>query len=391
VPANLESQEMYYHDATTAGAQFCHQGRTEADSLSSGKKEITFPPACVACHQTQGRKARSSNWQGGFEMAAKRAVQASLSAAVLLFFAGAAPVFAWTSYGHMLIAYLAYQKLTPATRERACQLLRLNPYYESWKKEAGRVRSDDELKMKIFMLAATWPDVLKGDSSYKVDGSMAGFRPSGPLSGQNTGYDDKQTHMYWHFCDEPFASDKSSLPPIPTPNSLTQMKAFRKVLSSDAPDELKSYDLTWLIHLVGDMHQPLHGVTRISKLNADGDSGGNLVKIKCPGCPANLHTFWDLALGGSGDPKILPDPQTVIESASRLSDTRQKAGEDLNLDDWVKETARLARNSVYKPLGKGNGPYALSQEYRRKANKLAEHQGELAAQRLANLLNRELK
>jgi len=42
---------------------------------------------------------------------------------------------------------------------------------------------------------------------------------------------------------------------------------------------LKSYDLTWLIHLVGDVHQPLHCVARITKGDPEGDKGGNDVKL----------------------------------------------------------------------------------------------------------------
>jgi hypothetical protein len=40
-------------------------------------------------------------------------------------------------------------------------------------------------------------------------------------------------------------------------------------------DKLKSYDLPWLLHLVGDVHQPLHSTTRVSATKPDGDNGGN--------------------------------------------------------------------------------------------------------------------
>jgi hypothetical protein len=53
-------------------------------------------------------------------------------------------------------------------------------------------------------------------------------------------------------------------------------------------DKLKSYDLSWLLHLVGDLHQPLHSTTRVGATDLDGDDGGNGVKLTSP---ANLHTF----------------------------------------------------------------------------------------------------
>jgi hypothetical protein len=327
-------------------------------------------------------------------MKKERLWQKSLKAALLtllLFTAGGRPVFAWNSWGHMAVAYLAYQHLTDRTRERAAALLRLNPYYESWKKAAGPVKSQAELDMKVFMLSATWADALKGDSTYKADGDMGGFRPAGPNAAQNTGFNDKQLHMYWHFYDEPFSNDKTALPAVPSPNAETQMQAFRKVLSSDSADDLKSYDLTWIIHVVADIHQPLHAATRVSKVNPDGDAGGNLVKINCPNCPANLHSFWDGALGSTGDPRVLPDPARVIASVSHLPRADRKVSKNLNADAWIHESFELARKKVYEPLGKGEGPYVLNEDYRRATRALVAKQVELAGERLANLLNSELK
>jgi len=86
---------------------------------------------------------------------------------------------------------------------------------------------------------------------------------------------------------------------FPHPNAQTQIAAFRAVLASISNDpnldKLKSYDLSWLLHLIGDVHQPLRSTTRVSTTKPDGDDGGNGVKLTSP---ANLHTFWDDVLGG---------------------------------------------------------------------------------------------
>jgi len=316
----------------------------------------------------------------------------ALLGSLLIFAAPAA--FAWNPYGHMLVAYVGWENMTPETRTRVSQLLRLNPYYESWKKQIGETKTAEELDMKIFMLAATWPDAIKGDKSFETDGSEGGFRPKGPSASQNTGYDDKQLHMYWHFYDEPFSNDKNTrLPEIPAPNSETQMAAFRKVLSSAEPDALKSYDLTWLIHIVGDIHQPLHGITRVSEKYKHGDNGGNLVKLSCPDCPKryNLHWFWDAALGNTGDPKTIPDPNVVIETASHLHKANKRAAKNLDVDSWVQDSFKIARDSIYKPLGDGSGPFELDEKYKKRSKEIADKQGELAGERLGNLLNAELK
>ena len=50
-------------------------------------------------------------------------------------------------------------------------------------------------------------------------------------------------------------------PSIPTPNAVTQIGVIRKVLASSESDGLKSYDLVWLLHLIGDVRQPLHAAS----------------------------------------------------------------------------------------------------------------------------------
>src|SRR5262245_44384541 len=84
--------------------------------------------------------------------------------------------------------------------------------------------------------------------------------PNDPSAGQNIGYDDLARHKYWHFVDLPFSDDHTTLPTVPTPNAETQIAAFRAVLATESNDpkleKLKSYDLSWLLHLVGDVHNP---------------------------------------------------------------------------------------------------------------------------------------
>src|SRR5215470_17273860 len=225
----------------------------------------------------------------------------------------AAPAYAWNDRGHMVVAYVAYQQLTPTARDRANALLKLNPKYGTWLATLPAGTSPADRDTMIFMIAATWPDQIKRDSSYTQDGSDGGNRPVGsPDPTRNTGYDDKLMHKYWHFVDQPFATDGTALPAIPTPNAQDRIALFRSVLASGANDELKSYDLSWLLHLVGDVHQPLHCATRVDQSQTQGDAGGNQVKLSCTGCPNELHAFWDGVLGTSKSPK------SAITAAKRL-------------------------------------------------------------------------
>ena len=296
--------------------------------------------------------------------------------------------FAWNDHGHMTVAYLAYQRLTPVARARVNMLLKLNPKYNDWAATVdtqvpGAAAADKD--MMIFMIAATWADGIKRDSAYTQDGSQGGNRPDGsPDPTRNTGYDDMLMHKYWHFIDTPFSRDGSALPATPAPNAQDRIALFRSVLASASPDPLKSYDLTWLLHLVGDVHQPLHASTRVSKADPEGDAGGNLVKLDCSKC--ELHFFWDDLLGTENDlPSVIRDGKELPRANAALAG---KSDEKV----WIAESFRDAQRTVYaSPVGPGDGPFTLTPQYKARALKLAKKRVALAGARLAALLNTELK
>jgi hypothetical protein len=240
----------------------------------------------------------------------------------------------------------------------------------------------------IFMMAATWPDRIKSDPDYHIDGSHSGNRP--PTDGtadRNTGYDDKARHKYWHFVDMPFTQDGTPLPAfLPfTPNAKTRITDFRAVLASTtASNRLKSYDLAWLLHLIGDVHQPLHCTARVSADDPEGDDGGNGVVLETS--PGNLHSYWDGLLGKTDEPVVasnaiasLPTPPTA-------------AVNDLNVDHWVQESFAAAKRLAYAPpVGTATDDIVLNQTYKDNARAFARSQIALAGARLARILNTELK
>jgi hypothetical protein len=299
------------------------------------------------------------------------------------------PAFGWNDRGHMSVAYLAYKQLTPSTRDRVNVLLKLNPKYNDWAARVDRevpTASADDKNLMIFMIAATWADGIKRDSTYTKDGDQNGNRPSGsPDPAKNTGYDDLLMHKYWHFIDTPFTTDGTTLPAIPTPNAQDRIALFRGVLAStSASDELKSYDLTWLLHLVGDIHQPLHASTRVSSTDPDGDAGGNLVKLACTKC--ELHAYWDDLLG------TINNLKTVKNAAKKLPKPDAALAAKSDEKDWVAESFVESKQTVYQPpIVAGDGPFTLTAQYKKNARKLAKQRVTLAGARLANLLNTELK
>jgi hypothetical protein len=296
------------------------------------------------------------------------------------------PLFGWGAVGHMAVAYVAYQQLNPATKSRVDALLKLNPDYDKWKGQVPPGTSATDQPMMLFMIAATWPDQIKSETGYTDDGTAGGNRPDGASSSQNIGYADKLHHKYWHFVDTPFTQDHSTLPPIPTPDAETQIAAFRAVLASSKPDDLKSYDLVWLLHLIGDVHQPLHAATRVSSHDPNGDNGGNKVTLCAKPCRNELHAFWD-DLPGKGS-----DPSMAVSYGKRLAPADTSLANNLDTSVWIKESFDDAQNDVYvSPIGPGDGPFRLTPKYKTAAQKLAKERVALAGTRLANVLNSELK
>lgn len=118
-----------------------------------------------------------------------------------------ATVLAWNEVSHEAVAYIAYQQLTPRTKERVNQLLKLNPYYDRWLQRPDLSADREKRDLEIFMLAANWPDEIKGDQTYISDGAVNGnVPPNEPEATQNIGYSDKRKHKYWHFIDVPFST-----------------------------------------------------------------------------------------------------------------------------------------------------------------------------------------
>jgi len=284
----------------------------------------------------------------------------------------------------MAVAYIAYQNLTPATRIRIRELLKLNPEYANWEKQIPSGTPADDHDRMIFMIASTWADDIKTEAQYSDDGTDGGDTPGGASSSQNIGYSDLLRHRYWHFVNTPFSPDQTPLPEIPTPNAQTQIVAFRAVLASSQPDELKSYDLVWLVHLIGDVHQPLHAVTRFTKSYPKGDAGGNLVKLDCSKC--ELHAFWDDLLGTANG------LNSTVKAAKKLPTADVTLAAKADEKDWIAESFQAAQQTVYTtPIAAGDGPFTLTPQYKTNAAALAKKRVALAGARLANLLNNELK
>ncbi len=151
----------------------------------------------------------------------------------------------------------------------------------------------------------------------------------------------------------------------------------------------------YLIHLVGDIHQPLHSVALYNKTYPKGDAGGNLLHIKTlNGTVQNFHSFWD-----SGAFRLQNDSYTFVRPmnvqnvtelkrlASSFISTYGKDVEDLakNIDpsEWAKESFLIAQNITYPFMMKNS---VATEEYTSLVHETSKKRITLAGYRLANFV-----
>jgi hypothetical protein len=320
------------------------------------------------------------------------------------------PAGAWNARGHMTIAGIAWKFMTPRAQQRALELLRLNPDFDTWA-QGHSVTDPDRV---AFMEAATWPDDLRG----RICGQRHApppprcvtddrYTPADAEADQNIGYRDHRLRRYWHFRDTPFSTDHTPLGAPFRVNAETQIEAFiRSQRDSALSEEAKSFNLTWLLHLVGDVHQPLHASERFNAASPRGDGGGNGV-IVCRPPPAycetdphkrpdTLHALWDDSMGtGTSPNSALTKADAMIAQLNLAAAFQARRFRQWSLDaqrsDWFTESSDLAQRAAYRdPIGPGTGPYLPTAAYRANVGSIAEQRIAIAGLRLADLLNHAL-
>jgi hypothetical protein len=158
-------------------------------------------------------------------------------------------------------------------------------------------------------------------------------------------------HKYWHFYDAPFIPDGTKTAPPESVNAKTEIAILSKALkASDTSDDVRSYDLVWLEHLVGDVHQPLHCINRFDAKEKDlkgGEYGGNAVALcATPKCRAELHMLWD------DFPGTKDDPAEAVKTATTLDDPDRDSAKVTDVAVWLSESYDAATTAAYvDPIG----------------------------------------
>jgi hypothetical protein len=152
----------------------------------------------------------------------------------------------------------------------------------------------------------------------------------------------------------------------------------------------KSYALRLLIHYLGDVHQPLHCLSRVDDNYPAGDRGGNDFPLPNHYSANELHAVWDSVIYEFHVNDKLPYDATTWEklttSVTKLSSRFTIAPSEYATYDvqaWAKETSKTGADSAYKGATEGE---ALSQAYISKNNEIAARQLVLASKRLVKVI-----
>lgn len=248
--------------------------------------------------------------------------------------AAALPAWPWGADGHRLIAEIAAIHLTPAAR---AQIARLLPAGET------------------IVTVAPWADEIRPQR-----------RESAP----------------WHYINIPIDAPRGQWQPY-CPNNdciITAIERFSARLADQSlPAAEREEALRFLVHFVGDLHQPLHcGDNR--------DRGGNDVPAVFRNRATNLHSIWDTPLLR----ETIERPgvrERLLRKAGRRETSRAMQGGPA---DWVWDSWEISKGYAYRSLPLER-PAVLGDEYAAGAYPYIEKQLRLAGLRLAALLNQALR
>lgn len=241
---------------------------------------------------------------------------------------------AWGPQGHRIVGELATLELTPAASVQVRHLLVGEPEPTL----AG---------------VANWADQL---------------RESDPEMGKKTGR--------WHYINFP-RDDCSYVPPRDCPDGNCIIAAinrnFLALSDTRRPDAERREALKFLVHLVGDVHQPLHA-------GYGDDRGGNDFQISYQGAGWNLHSVWDsLIVKSSGLDAVAYANKLSHEPALPIDPTLRS---DRPAVDWALESCRIIKADHLYP-----DKHFIGDDYLQAHRAEVERRLRQAGNRLASVIN----
>lgn len=266
----------------------------------------------------------------------------------------APPAFAWGPQGHRTVGAIADRLLTPQAHVVVAQLLRGD--LDKFGHPSGRTTLES---------VSVWADEIRGTPDARPRWHYDNMPVCGRLP-------------RWRYC------------PDGQCNSAQLERLIGVLADRHAPPRVRNEALKWVVHLLGDLHQPLHAAD-------NADRGGNDVQVALAGVRTrgreSLHRAWDgelvrLALNNRSRQRP-PDDIDALAREARSLVARTGQGTP---DSWASESNRLARNVAYRFPGFACGRVpqrivVLDAAYQQEAEAVVRERLLLAGGRLASLLN----
>lgn len=284
---------------------------------------------------------------------------------------------AWDLFGHHVVGAVAWEGLSPSTRLAVCELLQKAPTDSDLPGLLPQGPRPLEVRCReLFIKAQGWADLVRDEI----------------WSNRKERYDRPE----WHYVNHFWTTGPSGPRALPERGTLGELstrlpESITKVGNSSLPAPERAVALAWVLHLTGDVHQPLHSSGRVTSLEPKGDRGGNDFALDDLESP-NLHALWDSILRRACRPSFGESyfrwvSRVAMELAAahpRDSLARESAAE--SPESWSKESAGIAMSSAYPEYLERNA--RLPKRYQDEVFAVAGKRAALAGYRLARVLER---
>lgn len=252
--------------------------------------------------------------------------------------------YSWNALGHRLVAQIAYHHLTDRSKS----------LYNRYNRSLNSV-----YRAQTLVNAAPWMDGLR--------------------------YKNELWLQPMHYIDIPFSIDGTTLIQPDKVNAVYAINEASLVLKDSYTNAFnKGFSLRILLHVVGDLHQPMHAVSQFSVKHPEGDYGGNLVFLGKNTVAKNLHAYWDNGGGFLKTRHYLSN--RALDAKAYKIESRwpcNLGAMTINPNAWSKESHELAVSKAYL-IKNGQKP---EKNYQKMVKEITRQRIALAGCRLAFLLN----
>lgn len=284
---------------------------------------------------------------------------------------------AWNKAGHMVSGSIAFRELktsNPDALKKIIEIFKAHPdYLTKWLpaiKEQIGMRNHDQY---LFMIAARWADDIRDNPD------------------QHCG-----ACHFINYAFKPDGQPDSVVVKEPQPVNIEQAfeEKMRIVKDSNSSPSDKALALTWIFHLVGDVHQPLHTAALFTTEFPNGDQGGNLIFVrpKADQPTTRLHSLWDGAVIDSERFQAVSNKASELRSRTSHKRAALRELSEHDFHNWSKEESFWAAKVHAYRFGKiKSGPdkdngELLPDDYVKIVKPFAERRMVLAGYRLADIL-----